>query len=174
MKLVGVDVGGTFTDVVFADTESGDAKIHKVPTTPEDPSDGVSAAIRGLCERHQIAPSEIDHLLHGTTIATNAILQHDGARTGMITTRNYRDILHIGRHQRPEHYSIMQEVPWQDRVLVRRQHRLTVPERVIPPRGEVLVDLDEGELRSAVSELKAAGVESVSYTHLTLPTILLV
>ena len=166
MKLVGVDVGGTFTDVVFADTESGDAKIHKVPTTPEDPSDGVSAAIRGLCERHQIAPSEIDHLLHGTTIATNAILQHDGARTGMITTRNYRDILHIGRHQRPEHYSIMQEVPWQDRVLVRRQHRLTVPERVIPPRGEVLVDLDEGELRSAVSELKAAGVESIAVCFL--------
>ncbi len=166
MKLVGVDVGGTFTDVIFADTESGDAKIHKVPTTPEDPSDGVSAAIRGLCERHQIAPSEIDHLLHGTTIATNAILQHDGARTGMITTRNYRDILHIGRHQRPEHYSIMQEVPWQDRVLVRRQHRLTVPERVIPPRGEVLVDLDEGELRSAVSELKAAGVESIAVCFL--------
>ena len=120
MKLVGVDVGGTFTDVIFADTESGRTEIHKVPTTPDDPSDGVSTAIRELCERHTITPADIDHLLHGTTIATNAILQHDGAKTGMITTKNYRDILHIGRHQRPEHHSNMQEVPWQNRALVRR------------------------------------------------------
>ena len=101
MKLVGVDVGGTFTDIIFADTETGRTEVNKVPTTPDDPSDGVSAAVRGLCDRFDISPGDIDHLLHGTTIATNAILQHDGARTGMITTKNYRDILHIGRHQRP-------------------------------------------------------------------------
>ena len=166
MKLVGVDVGGTFTDVIFADTESGRTEIHKVPTTPDDPSDGVSTAIRGLCERHNIAPTEINHLLHGTTIATNAILQHDGAKTGMITTRNYRDILHIGRHQRPEHYSIMQEVPWQDRVLVRRQHRLTASERIAPPTGQVLTELDEDEVRTAIQELKKADVESIAVCFL--------
>ncbi len=166
MKLVGVDVGGTFTDVIFADTESGRTEIHKVPTTPDDPSDGVSTAIRGLCERHNIAPTEINHLLHGTTIATNAILQHDGAKTGMITTRNYRDILHIGRHQRPEHYSIMQEVPWQDRVLVRRQHRLTASERIAPPTGQVLTELDEDEVRTAIQVLKNADVESIAVCFL--------
>ena len=166
MKLVGVDVGGTFTDVIFADTESGRTEIHKVPTTPDDPSDGVSTAISGLCERHNIAPTEINHLLHGTTIATNAILQHDGAKTGMITTRNYRDILHIGRHQRPEHYSIMQEVPWQDRVLVRRQHRLTASERIAPPTGQVLTELDEDEVRTAIQALKKADVESIAVCFL--------
>ena len=166
MKLVGVDVGGTFTDVIFADTESGRTEIHKVPTTPDDPSDGVSTAISGLCERHNIGPTEINHLLHGTTIATNAILQHDGAKTGMITTRNYRDILHIGRHQRPEHYSIMQEVPWQDRVLVRRQHRLTASERIAPPTGQVLTELDEDEVRTAIQELKKADIESIAVCFL--------
>ena len=166
MKLVGVDVGGTFTDVIFADTESGRTEIHKVPTTPDDPSDGVSAAIHGLCERHTITPTEIDHLLHGTTIATNAILQHDGAKTGMITTKNYRDILHIGRHQRPEHYSIMQEVPWQDRALVRRQYRLTASERIAPPTGEVLTELNEDEVRTAIEELKNAGIESIAVCFL--------
>ncbi|MEC9329401.1 MAG: hydantoinase/oxoprolinase family protein [Pseudomonadota bacterium] len=166
MKLVGVDVGGTFTDIIFADTETGRTEVNKVPTTPDDPSDGVSAAVRGLCDRFDIAPGDIDHLLHGTTIATNAILQHDGARTGMITTKNYRDILHIGRHQRPEHYSIMQEVPWQDRSLVRRQHRLTVAERIAPPTGEILHALDENELRSAVTRLQNAGVESIAVCFL--------
>ncbi|MED5420891.1 MAG: hydantoinase/oxoprolinase family protein, partial [Pseudomonadota bacterium] len=166
MKLVGVDVGGTFTDIIFADTETGRTEVNKVPTTPDDPSDGVSAAVRGLCDRFDIAPGDIDHLLHGTTIATNAILQHDGARTGMITTKNYRDILHIGRHQRPEHYSIMQEVPWQDRSLVRRQHRLTVAERIAPPTGEILQALDENELRSAVTRLQNAGVESIAVCFL--------
>ena len=166
MKLVGVDVGGTFTDIIFADTETGRTEVNKVPTTPDDPSDGVSAAVRGLCDRFDISPGDIDHLLHGTTIATNAILQHDGARTGMITTKNYRDILHIGRHQRPEHYSIMQEVPWQDRSLVRRQHRLTVAERIAPPTGEILQALDENELRSAVTRLQNAGVESIAVCFL--------
>ncbi len=166
MKLVGVDVGGTFTDIIFADTETGRTEVNKVPTTPDDPSDGVSAAVRDLCNRFDVSPGDIDHLLHGTTIATNAILQHDGARTGMITTKNYRDILHIGRHQRPEHYSIMQEVPWQDRSLVRRQHRLTVAERIAPPTGDILQPLDENELRSAVTRLQNAGIESIAVCFL--------
>jgi N-methylhydantoinase A/oxoprolinase/acetone carboxylase beta subunit len=162
MRLVGVDVGGTFTDVIFADTDTGRTEIHKVPTTPEDPSDGVSAGILELCERFGIAPGDVDHVLHGTTIATNAVLQYDGAKTGMVTSRNYRDIIHIGRHQRPQHYSIMQEVPWQNRPLVRRRHRLTVRERLAPPTGEVLEPLDEEELRGAVRQLKGAGVESIA------------
>ena len=98
MKFIGVDIGGTFTDVVFADTGTGEIRIHKAPTTPDDPSLGMARAVRALCEREGVAPAEVEHLFHGTTIATNAVLTHDGARTGMITSEGYRDVVHIGRH----------------------------------------------------------------------------
>ena len=111
MKLVGVDVGGTFTDVVLFDNESDETVIHKVPTTPEDPSRGVMNGVLELCRKLSIDASTITHVYHGTTIATNAVLEYKGSRTGMITTKGYRDIIHIGRHQRPMHYSIMQEIP---------------------------------------------------------------
>ena len=162
MKLVGVDVGGTFTDIVFSDTETDQTLVHKVPTTPGDPSIGVLAGIKGLCERHGIDPGAIDHVFHGTTIATNAVLEGKGARTGMVTTRGYRDVIHIGRHQRPQHYSIMQESPWQNRTLVRRRHRKVVTERLAPPRGDVVVPLAEDEVREAARALKAEGVESIA------------
>ncbi len=166
MRLIGVDVGGTFTDVVFADTDSGTSTIHKVPTTPEDPSEGVLNGILQLCERAGVAPGDIDHVLHGTTTATNAVLEYDGARTGMITSENYRDIIHIGRHQRPQHYSIRQEIPWQDRPLVRRRYRLTVPERITAPKGDVLTPLDEDAVRTAARRLKDDGVEAVAICFL--------
>ena len=118
MQLIGVDVGGTFTDLVFTDTDRGTTLIHKVPTTPEDPSVGAIAGLRELCARNHLDPTAIDHVFHGTTIATNAVLEHDGAKVGMITNHGYRDILHIGRHQRPQNYSIMQDIPWQNRPLV--------------------------------------------------------
>ena len=137
MQLIGVDVGGTFTDLVFADTTRDRVAIHKVPTTPDDPSVGAIAGLGELCRRHDIDPGAIDHVFHGTTIATNAVLEYDGAKTGMITNHGYRDILHIGRHQRPQNYSIMQEIPWQDRPLVRRRYRRVVRGRLAPPRGEI-------------------------------------
>ena len=166
MKLIGVDIGGTFTDVVFADTETNDIRIHKVPTTPEDPSLGMLAAVRELCEREGLSPAEVGHLFHGTTIATNAVLTHEGARAGMITSEGYRDIVHIGRHQRPQHYSIRQEIPWQDRPFVRRRHRLTVPERITPPAGEVLTKLDEEAVRAAARRLRSEGVEAIAVCFL--------
>ena len=166
MRLIGVDVGGTFTDVVFADTDSNHTAIHKVATTPDDPSRGVLEGISSLCQRNGIDPARIDHVFHGTTIATNAILEYKGAKTGLITTEGYRDILHIGRHQRPEHYSIMQEIPWQNRQLIRRRHRKVVRERLIPPTGEALTPLDEDGVRRAVAELKADGVESIAICFL--------
>ncbi|MCK6208750.1 hydantoinase/oxoprolinase family protein [Bacillus infantis] len=161
MKLFGVDVGGTFTDVIFNDTESKLTAIHKVPTTLEDPSNGVVRGILELCEQQNIDKSSIDHVFHGTTIATNAILEYDGAKTGMLTTKGYRDIIHIGRHQRPQNYSIMQEIPWQDRPLVQRRNRLAVTERHGPLKGEVITALDEQEVRSSVAVLKEEGVESI-------------
>eukprot|EP01034_Spumella_vulgaris_P000154 gene154-216_t len=149
MRLIGVDVGGTFTDLVFADTEAGRTGVHKISTTPDDPSRGVVQGLMALCDKYSIPRETIDTVFHGTTIATNAILEHDGAVTGMITTGGYRDILHIGRHQRPQHYSIMQDIPWQDRPLVKRRHRKTVTERLVPPPREVLAPLDEDGVRQA-------------------------
>jgi N-methylhydantoinase A/oxoprolinase/acetone carboxylase beta subunit len=166
MKLIGVDVGGTFTDVVCADTDTQDTYIHKVPTTPQDPSIGVITGITELCQRHGIAPADIQHVYHGTTIATNALLEYKGAKTGLVTTKGYRDILHIGRHQRPQHYSIQQEIPWQARPLVRRRYRKVVTERLIPPQGEVLIPLNEDEVRQATQELRAEGVEAIAVCFL--------
>lgn len=166
MKLIGVDVGGTFTDVIYTDTTTHQVLIHKVPTTSEDPSVGVITGITELCERNGINLTDIQQIYHGTTIATNALLEYKGARVGVITTKGYRDILHIGRHQRPQHYSIQQEIPWQDRPLARRRHRKVVTERLIPPKGEVLLPLDENEVRQAARELKAEGVEAIAVCFL--------
>jgi N-methylhydantoinase A/oxoprolinase/acetone carboxylase beta subunit len=166
MKLVGVDVGGTFTDIVYTDTDTNRTITHKILTTPEDPSQGVLAGLAELCERNAIERAEIDHVLHGTTIATNAVLEYKGARTGMVTSQGFRDIIHIGRHQRPQHYSIMQEIPWQDRPLVRRRHRKTVPERLAPPSGAVLTPLDEDAVREAARALKSEGVEAIAVCFL--------
>src|SRR5688500_5153261 len=102
MRLVGVDVGGTFTDIVYVDTGKRRTIVHKVPSTPEDPSQAVVSGVLELCARNGVEAGAIDHLFHGTTVATNAVLEYKGARTGMVTTRGYRDILHIGRHQRPK------------------------------------------------------------------------
>ncbi|MFP6749786.1 MAG: hydantoinase/oxoprolinase family protein [Alphaproteobacteria bacterium] len=166
MKLIGVDVGGTFTDLMYGDTESQAVAIHKIPTTPGDPSQGVILGMVEICERHDVERAAVDHVLHGTTIATNAVLEYKGAVTGMVTTEGYRDILHIGRHQRPQHYSIMQDVPWQDRPLVRRRHRKVVAERLIPPNGAVLIPLDEDAVRRAARELRDADVEAIAVCFL--------
>ena len=143
MKTIGVDVGGTFTDIVYCDLDSGQVAIHKVSTTPDDPARGVSQGITEICRDNGVNASEIDYVLHGTTTATNAVLEHKGARSGMLTNEGFRDIIHIARHQRVEHYSIMQELPWQSRPLVKRRHRKVVKGRLVPPHGEELEPLDE-------------------------------
>ena len=165
MKLIGVDIGGTFTDLILADVALSQTWIHKVPTTVEDPSIGMMEGIATLCQMAQTDYAAIEHVLHGTTIATNTLLTHDGARTGMITTQGYRDIVHIGRHQRPQHYSIMQDIPWQARPLVKRRDRKVVAER-LDPKGQELTPLNEAEARAAILELKATGVESIAICFL--------
>jgi N-methylhydantoinase A len=166
MRVIGVDVGGTFTDVILLDTATDRVAIHKVASTPDDPSRAVMRGVLETCTREGIPPATVDHVFHGTTVATNAVLQYKGARAGMITTRGYRDILHIGRHQRPQHYSIMQEIPWQARPLVRRRYRKPVTERLAPPHGHVLVPLAEDEVRAAARELREAGVHSIAICFL--------
>jgi N-methylhydantoinase A len=166
MKLIGVDVGGTFTDLVLFDIEKNETAIHKVPTTPDDPSRGIMTGIVEMCQAQNIDLGAVTHVYHGTTIATNAVLEYKGSRTGMVTTEGYRDIIHIGRHQRPMHYSIMQEIPWQNHPLVRRRFRKTVPERLVPPKGDVRTKLDENAVRQAAQELAKEGVEAVAVCFL--------
>lgn len=166
MLLIGADVGGTFTDIVLTDTDRNRTLIHKVPSTPDDPSAAVLKGVAEICTQTGCTLDAIDHIFHGTTVATNAALQYRGAKAGMITTRGFRDIIHIGRHQRPQHYSIQQEIPWQERPLVRRRHRKVVSERLSPPAGEVVIPLNENEVREAARELANAGVQSISICFL--------
>ncbi len=165
MKRLGVDVGGTFTDLIYVDDEAGQILVHKLPTTPEDPSSGTVKGVRELCEGAGTAPSQLDQVFHGTTIATNIVIEHDGAQVGLITTEGYRDILHIARHKKPLNFSSYQDLPWQRYPIVRRRHRLTVPERITRD-GSVLVPLDETKAREQVVKLKEAGVESVAVCFL--------
>ncbi|MVA95818.1 hydantoinase/oxoprolinase family protein [Nitratireductor sp. CAU 1489] len=160
MIALGVDVGGTFTDLILADLAKGDVTIHKTPSTPSDPAKGVINGVRGICELTGTEPGRIDAIFHGTTVGTNAMLVHDGAVTGMITNEGFRDILHIGRHQRPQHYSIMQDLPWQSRPLIRRRFRKTVAGR-LDAKGNELVPLDEEAVAKAARDLGAAGVEAI-------------
>ena len=165
MILSGVDVGGTFTDLVLADLDTGLVAIHKVPTVSHDPSLGIMAGLSELCARESVGLEAVNHVYHGTTIATNTMLEHGGAETGMITTAGFRDILHIGRHQRPYNYSIMQEIPWQDRPLVRRRHRISVKER-LSATGEIIEPLDESQVRAAAQHFKDEGVQAIAICFL--------
>jgi N-methylhydantoinase A/oxoprolinase/acetone carboxylase beta subunit len=161
MKRLGVDVGGTFTDLIYVDDEAGQVMIHKLATTPDDPSRGTIEGIKQLTEQAGETPGTLEQVFHGTTIATNIVIEHNGAEVGMLTTQGYRDILHIARHKKPRNFSNYQDLPWQRYPLVRRRHRLTVPERITSD-GEVLVELDEDAAHQQVRKLKDAGVEAVA------------
>src|SRR5258708_11332590 len=166
MLLIGVDVGGTFTDIVMTNTDSNVTRVHKVASTPDDSSKAVLNGVREICAAAGAALSDIDHIFHGTTVATNAALQHRGARAALITTKGFRDIVHIGRHQRPQHYSIQQGIPWQNEPLVPRFLRKTVTERLAPPDGAVVEPLNEDEVRAAAAELASEKVESIAICFL--------
>ena len=125
-----------------------------------------STGLSELCDVAGLAPGDVTGVFHGTTVATNAVLEHQGAVAGMITTRGFRDIVHIGRHQRPLHYSVMQDIPWQAQPFVKRRHRKVVTERIVPPTGETLTPLDEDEVREAARELRDEGVEAVAVCFL--------
>lgn len=165
MKRLGVDVGGTFTDLIYVDDDAGKVIIHKLPSTPDDPSVGTIDGIKQLTAQANVTPGDLDQVFHGTTIATNIVIEHSGAKVGMITTEGYRDILHIARHKKPLNFSNYQDLPWQAYPLARRRHRLTVPERVTGD-GQVLVPLDEARAREQVRKLKVDGVESIAVCFL--------
>lgn len=166
MIRVGVDVGGTFTDIVLERTKA-DGKdnrqvvVTKVPSTPDDQSEGVTEGILQVCRMADIEAGDIDMLFHGTTVATNMVIERKGAEVGMLTTRGFRDILHMARHKRPHNFSLQFDVPWQSKPLVKRRNRLPITERIMPPTGEVELPLDEAEVREAATLLKKRGVDAV-------------
>lgn len=150
--VAGVDVGGTFTDLIVLDPASGAVELAKVPTSLPDQSGGVLAAF----EAAQVDLSALDLIVHGTTTTTNAVLERKLARTGMVTTEGFRDVLELGRRTRPQAYGMTGRfVP-----VIPRDLRLEVPERM-DARGRVVTPLDEGALRAAVEQLMAAGCESL-------------
>ena len=163
MAKIGVDVGGTFTDFILEVGQGAARKVfvHKVPSTPADQSEGVVTGVVELCKIGGIEPAELKLIVHGTTIATNTILQYDGAEVGLLTTRGFRDILHMARHKRPQNFSMQFDVPWQSKPLVKRRNRVPITERILPPTGEIVTPLAESEVREAAALLQAQGVEAV-------------
>ncbi|SSC72190.1 unnamed protein product [Ciceribacter sp. T2.26MG-112.2] len=160
MARIGVDVGGTNTDLVL-ECRRG-VFFHKVPSTPADQSIGVIEGVKQICRIAEISDDEIQLIAHGTTVATNITIENNGAEMGFLTTRGFRDILHIGRHKRPLNFSLHFEVPWQARPLVRRRNRIAVTERILPPDGRIEVGLDEDEVRAACALFRKRNIRSVA------------
>ncbi|HUN40817.1 MAG TPA: hydantoinase/oxoprolinase family protein [Acetobacteraceae bacterium] len=159
---VGVDSGGTFTDVCLFDDTTGRISVWKVASTPDDPSRGIADGVAEGLTLVDAPPASVTYFGHGTTVATNALIQHCGVRTGLITTDGFRDLLEIGRQKRPDLYDLQADKP---PVLVSRDLRLEVPERVRHD-GSVETPLDEAALRAAVERLRAAGVVAVAVCFL--------
>lgn len=163
MIRVGVDVGGTFTDIILEnhDASKNEVTVTKVASTPHDQSEGVVKGVLQVCELAGVSPSDIDMLYHGTTVATNMVIERDGAEVGMLTTRGFRDILHMARHKRPHNFSLQYEVPWQSKPLVKRRNRIPITERLMPPTGEIEVPMNEDEVREAAELFKKRGINSI-------------
>jgi N-methylhydantoinase A len=153
---VGVDIGGTFTDLVTV--RDGRIRVSKTPSTPAAPERGVVDALEKTAERDGLAPSNVTFFGHGTTVATNAVLEGEWADTALVTTEGFRDVLEIGRQARPDIYDFQAEKPTP---VVERDRRFTVPER-LDERGRVIDPLDEAAVRALADDLAAAGVESVA------------
>lgn len=168
MRRVGIDVGGTFTDVVLLDSRSGEVWSAKVPTTPKDPTQGALNGLRAILARSKSEPAAIDFIGHGTTIATNMVIEGKGAVTGLITTKGFRDILELRRgwrHDRADLYDLFFEAP---RQLVRRRHRLEITERV-GHDGAVECEVDPNEIAERIAELKSEGIEAIAVCLINSP-----
>jgi N-methylhydantoinase A len=162
---LGVDIGGTFTDVALEVSDSIGQRRYsvKVLTTPEAPERAVIGAIREVLREAALAPSDLAIIIHGTTLATNAIIERKGAKTALIVTEGFRDSIEIAFEHRFEQYDIFMRKP---PPLVARDLRFGVPER-LDGRGNVLIPLDEAAVSALAPRLKAAGIEAIAigYMH---------
>ncbi|MBI4336773.1 MAG: hydantoinase/oxoprolinase family protein [Chloroflexi bacterium] len=158
---LGADVGGTFTDLVLLD-DDGTVAVHKLRSTPDDFSRAILDGLHSLLAREGVPPQSVAEVIHGATVASNALLEHKGALTGLITTKGFRDVLEIGRLRMPRLYDMTWRKP---RPLVERFLRMEVTERV-DARGQVVTPLDMAEAEAAVRHLLEQGVESVAVCFL--------
>ena len=158
MIRIGVDVGGTFTDLVAVDAATGVARHHKLPSTPADPAAAIADGVAALLRQVGVSGEAIAFLGHGTTVVTNLIIERRGAPTALLTTAGFRDVLEIGRQIRPDlyDYTVERAPP-----LVPRQLRIEIPER-LDADGNVVVPLDEAAVARAAAALAAAGIEAVA------------
>ena len=159
---LGIDIGGTFTDIVVFDADRSHLAIWKESTTPDDPSRGVIAGVERVLRRDCIAAGAIGRVVHATTLFTNALIERKGARTGLITTHGFRDTIEIARERKYELYDIFIEMPVP---LVPRSLRREVPER-LGPDGTVEVPLDLDAVRREADLLVAAGCASIAIVFL--------
>jgi N-methylhydantoinase A len=161
---LGVDVGGTFTDVALWDGSSGRLTALKLPSVPADPAEGILAGIRAILDRDGLAPGAVAFVAHGTTVATNALLEKKGARTALVTTRGFRDLLEIARQKRPDLYDLQADTP---APLVPRDLRWEVRERLLAD-GTVLEKLRREDVAAALDSMEAGGapVEAIAVCFL--------
>jgi N-methylhydantoinase A len=160
---IGVDIGGTFTDIVCREIGGG-LHVVKVPTTRSDPSEAVIASIAELSRRQGVGAGAVQRFAHGTTVATNAVLERKGARIGLLTTAGFRDVLEIGRQLRKDVYRVILE-PETPVFLAPRRYRKEIPER-LDATGAVILPLDEEAVQRAADELVKQGVEAIAITFL--------
>ncbi|MBI1774641.1 MAG: hydantoinase B/oxoprolinase family protein [Proteobacteria bacterium] len=159
---IGFDIGGTFTDFILLDRERNDIRLYKCLTTPEDPSIGALDGLGQLLSAADVALADVGDIVHGTTLVTNALIERQGAKLGLITTQGFRDILEMGTEQRYDIYDLFLQYP---EPLVRRRHRLEVPERM-DRDGNVVVALDPDKVVAAARQLVASGVEAIAVCFL--------
>src|SRR5436190_3485957 len=160
---IGVDIGGTFTDIVALDRE-GRLTLTKVPSTPKDLLEGVHAAVRSILSITGAEPGDIEHFIHGTTVATNAILEQRGAVTAVLTTAGFEDVLELGRMKRSRMYDLAMD-PETPTFLAPRRRRVGIRER-LDAKGRVLVPLNETDVRTAALGLRAQGVQAIAVCYL--------
>jgi N-methylhydantoinase A len=160
---VAVDVGGTFTDIVLCNLATNEQRVHKTPSTPDDPSTGFLTGLREVLAANSVDPSQVKHIFHGTTIATNAVLENKGSPVGLIVTDGFKYVLEIGRHGTPR---LVNPNTWvkPDRP-VRPRDIVEVPERVAFD-GEILVPLDEDAVRAAARKFRAGEITSIAVSFL--------
>ena len=151
--IVGVDIGGTFTDVFFLDQSSGTGEIAKVPSTPDNPADAFMAGIK----IRLASLADCATIVHGTTVATNSLLQRTGAKTGIITTRGFRDVLEMRRRDRPDTWGLWGAFE----PVISRDLRVEIDERTLAD-GTIHTPVDPNQVRVAVQELRTAGVEAIA------------
>lgn len=156
MKIVGVDVGGTFTDFHIIDAQSGRSDVFKLSSTPDNPAEAIMQGLHALSESGLVSYQEIGRLCHGTTVATNTLIQRRGGALALVTTEGFRDLLEIGRQTRPHMYDLQTD---QAQPLVPRQRRFELSERV-GARGQVLKGLAPDQVERIADAVAQSGVAS--------------